>query len=316
MKRYLLIILIALSYYGFSQNCDSLYLQSLKSFDKEQYKESISLVESCVKTCPQDSKYYMHAAKCYYQIHDYEKTLSQINLALSINDSLVPAYALKAKLLSEAQLYDAAIACYEKILVLVPAADVTTELYRINLSSAYLNTNQYEKAYALLKGLYTPDSQNLELITNLSVCCMNLDKQEEAEMYLQKILSIQPDFIAGLINMGFYLTGKGEYQKAIDYFSKAIVIQPNEPYALNNRGFAFYKLTKYDLAIQDINQSISLDPSNSYAFKNRALVYFKTGLMQEACLDLQKALDLGYTKMYGDEVLILQKEACPQNKGK
>jgi tetratricopeptide (TPR) repeat protein len=316
MKRSLFVILIAFSYFGFSQNCDSLYLQSLKSFDKEQYKESISIVETCIASCPQDSKYYMHAAKCYYQIHDYEKTLAQLNIALSIDDSLVPAYALKARLLTEAQLYDAAIVCYEKILALVATNDNTTELYRINLSNAYLNTNQYEKAYALLKGLYTPDSQNLELITNLSVCCMNLDKKDEAEMYLQKILAIQPDFTAGLINMGFYLTGKGEYQKAIDCYSKVIVIQPNEAYALNNRGFAFYKLTKYDLALQDINQSISIDPSNSYAFKNRALVYFKTGLMQEACLDLQKALDLGYTKMYGDEVLILQKEACPQNKGK
>lgn len=314
MKKFFFLLSFSLSFAGYSQNCDSLYVESLRVFDKEQFKESIALVNTCIQNCPAHSDYHIHAAKCYYQIKDYEHTLSNLNIAIKLDDKNIPAYALKAQMLLENEMYDQAIVNYETILSLVPITDISTSLYRVNLSKAYLNVNQFDKAYSLLKNIYSLDSNNIELITNLSVCCMKMDKQQEAEFYLQKVLILQPNFSAGLINMGFYMMEKEDYNKAIEYFNKALVIQSNEPYALNNRGYAHYKLGKNDNALQDINLSISYEPSNSYAYKNRALVYFKTGLTVEACADLQMALTLGYTQMYGDEVLKLQKETCLQNK--
>ena len=311
MKSYFVIIIACFPFFVFSQNCDSLYISSLQSFDAKEYDKSIDLVTTCIKNCPSRADYYLHAAKCYYQVDNLSKTIEYVNISLQLDSKNIPAYALKAQLQMEAELYEQATITYEKIIELYPLIDSTTLIYRINVSKAYMNCNVYEKAYSRLQEVYSLDSNNLELLTNLSVCCMKLNKQQEAEKYLYLVLQINPNYTAGLVNMGYYFIEKEEYQKAIEYFNKVLVIQPRESYALNNRGFAYFKLLKIDLALQDINQSISYDPSNAYAYRNRALVYIKSGLLQEACIDLQKALDLGFTQMYGDEVTILKKEICP-----
>ncbi|HOS84729.1 MAG TPA: tetratricopeptide repeat protein [Bacteroidales bacterium] len=297
---------------AFSQNCDSLYIQSLKIFDASNIKESAVVIESCITQCPAQTKYYMHAAKCYYQLKHYDKTLKNLQLALASDSMHVPAYALRAQILMNAEMYSAAITDYKKVLTLIPVADSTTSIYRVNLSKAYLNTNQYLKAYTILKELYVVDSQNLELLTNLSVCAMKLNNEMEAALYLQRILAINPNYTAGLINFGFFMIEKQEYSKAIEYFNKALSIQPREAYALNNRGYAYYKLGKFENALEDISTSLSYDPSNAYAYRNRAFVYSATGLLKEACSDIQKALQLGYISMYGDDILVLQKEICAE----
>lgn len=309
-----IILVIVFRFTSFSQNCDSLYIQSLRVFDAFQIKESVQIIQTCIQQCPAQTKYYMHAAKCYYQLKDYEKTIRNIQLAIQTDSMHVPAYALRAQILMNAELYTKAITDYEKILSIIPLVDSTTSTYRVNLSKAYLNTNEYNKAYMLLNELYTNDSKNLELLTNLSVCAMKLDKQVEAALLLEQLLAINPNYTAGLINFGFFMIEKQEYQKAIEYFNKALTIQPREAYALNNRGYAYYKLGKNENALEDISVSISYDPSNSYAYRNRALVYITTGLLKEACGDIQKAIQLGYISMYGNDILDLQNEICSNKK--
>lgn len=308
------IIVVMLSFVSFSQQCDSLYIQSLRVFDTGNYKESVQIIQSCIQSCPAQTRYHMHAAKCFYQLKSYDKTIQQLQLAIQTDSMHMPAYALRAQILMNAEMYAAAIRDYETILRNIPIADSTTSVYRVNLSKAYLNTGAYEQAYAILKELYKTDAQDLELLTNLSVCAMKLNNEIEAAMYLQRILTVNPNYTAGLINFGFLLIEKQDYSKSIEYFNKALAIQPREAYALNNRGFAYYKMEKYDNALEDISTSISYDPSNAYAYRNRAFVYSTTGLTKEACDDIQKAIQLGYITMYGDDILQLQKEICTTKK--
>ncbi len=316
MNRFILnsFLVITICTNAFSQNCDSLYVRSLKQFDASNIKESAQTIQTCIQQCAAHTKYYMHAAKCWYQLKDYEKTIQYLQSAIAIDSTHIPAYALRAQIYMNAELYSKAIPDYEKIVSLITHLDSTTAVYRINLSKAYLNTSAYDKAYTLLKELYEYDAKNLELLTNLSVCAMKLDKESDAALYLQQILAINPLYTPGLINYGFFMIEKQEFQKAIEYLNKALTIQPREAYALNNRGYAYYKLGKYDNALEDITTSISYDPSNSYAYRNRAYVYSSTGLTIEACADIQKAIQLGYIAMYGNDILQLQKELCISKK--
>ena len=296
-----------------AQNCDSLYVLSLKLFDQKAYQASLDTISSIINTCPAKTDYYLHQAKCYSQLKNTIGTMNALNGAIQADSTCISAWATKALLLTQAGLNEQAITAYEKTLSLIPITDSSTKIYYTNLSALYILTNRYDDAYLLLNDLCHKDSTDAKMLTNLSACAIYSGRINEAEWSLSKFMAIDPQNTDCLINMGFCKEHKHEYDSAIYYYDQALRIKPNEAYALSNRGYAKYALGEFDAALADINLAITYDPSNSYAYRNRALVHFAIDQNNDACSDLQTALDLGYTKMYGNEVSQLQQEKCGKN---
>lgn len=296
-----------------AQNCDSLYVLSLKLFDQKAYQASLDTITSIINSCPEKTDYYLHQAKCYKQLKNAVGTMNALNGAIKTDSTCVSAWATKALLLTEAGLNVQAIAAYEKTLSLIPPQDTNTKIYCTNLSALYILTNRYDDAYTLLNDLCHKDSTDEKMLTNLSACAIYSGRIEEAEWSLSKFMAVNPKNTDCLINMGFCKEHKQEYDSAIYYYDQALRINPNEAYALSNRGYAKYALGEFDAALADINLALAFDPSNAYAYRNRALVNFAIGLDTEACSDLQTALGLGFTTMYGNEVSQLQQEKCGKN---
>lgn len=308
--RYILGIFAALIFAiaNLAQDCESLYTQSLKLYDKKDYLASLSMLDSLSALCPASSTYYIHRAKCCQALKADKATLEALNAAILLDDKCVAAWAMKAQLEFDKGMYQLAIASYEKLLSLIPVMDSTIKIYQTNLSALYVLTNQNDKAFEFLWDLCHQNQTDVQLLTNLSACAIYTQRYDEAEWALNKILSIDKKNIMGLTNLGLCKSEKQDYKGAIQCYNKSLRIQ-TDAYPLNNRGYAYYKLGKYEKALKDINHSLQQDASNSYAYKNRALVYFKLH-NSNACNDLQTALDKGFTEMYGDEVLKLQQEYC------
>jgi tetratricopeptide (TPR) repeat protein len=304
---------------AFSQEnklCDSLFVASLRAYDQQDYALSLQLVYANIEKCTPHENYHLHAAKCYHEQKNVSKIILQLNNALAINDSCVDAYAFLGQVYLEEHFYMRAIEQYEKIFQLLPLDSLFHETYHLNLSKAYNYTQQYQKTYTLLKKVESQATKNVGFHANIAVSCMHLNKLEEAEHHVRRCVEIDPYFTGGLVNMGYFYLSVGEFEKSIDFFNRALAINQREAYALNNRGFAFFNMKDYERALQDIKSSIAIAPDNSYAYKNLGLVFLNTGLTQEACLEFERALRLGFTEMYGNEVLELQQSHCVLDKKK
>ena len=309
MRRILgILVALILAIATLAQDCESLYTQSLKLYDKKDYLASITMLDSLSALCPASSTYYIHRAKCCQALKADKATLEALNAAISLDDKCVAAWAMKAQFEFDKGMYQLAIASYEKLLSLIPVRDSTVKIYQTNLSALYVLTNQNDKAFEFLWDLCHQNQTDVQLLTNLSACAIYTQRLDQAEWALNKILSVDRKNIMGLTNLGLCKSEKQDYKGAIQCYNKSLRIQ-TDAYPLNNRGYAYYKLGKYEKALKDINHSLQLDASNSYAYKNRALVYFKL-YNPNACNDLQTALDKGFAEMYGDEVLKLQQEHC------
>lgn len=311
-----IVILLSFSIKSFSQRaqCDSLFVTSLQTFDAQDYNSSLALIYANIETCPAHEKYHLHAAKIYQELYNIPKALSHLSIAIKINDSCVDAYAMRGQIFLEQNFFTQAIENYEKIFMLIPLSHRFDVVYHVNLSKAYNNTQQFQKTYDLLKPMYELAPHNIGLNANLAVSCLNLNKLEEAEYHLLKCVEIDPYFTGGLVNLGYFYSSVNKFDEAITYYNKALALNPREAYALNNRGFAYYSLGNYEHALRDIQESIALLPDNSYAYKNLGLVYLKTGLPTEACTQFNRAIRLGFTEMYGNEVLELLQKNCMESK--
>ncbi len=309
MRRVLgILVALILAIATLAQDCESLYSQSLKLYDKKDYLASLTMLDSLSIMCAPTTTYYIHRAKCCQALKSDKAMLDALNAAILLDDKCIAAWAMKAQLEFDKGMYQLAIASYEKLLLLIPVMDSTVKMYQTNLSALYVLTNQNDKAFEFLWDLCHQNQTDIQLLTNLSASAIYTQRFDEAEWALNNILSIDKKNIMGLTNLGLCKSEKQDYKGAIQCYNKSLHINL-EAYTLNNRGYAYYMLGKYEKALRDINHSLQLDASNSFAYKNRALVYFKLH-NPDACNDLQTALDKGFTEMYGDEVLKLQQEYC------
>ncbi len=314
MKRYCWEIVIALliSITAQAQQCDSLYIASLKLYDRENYNGSLEAINSVIANCGNKVDYQLHRAKCYSELKDTKGKLAALNAALALDSNCIAALSEKAAMYMSADIYSSAIKCYTKILSLVPTTDTTVRLYLTNLGALYVHTNQNTKAFNLLWDYCQKDSStdNEHLLINLAASAIYIGKYTEAEWALSKILSDNPANVKALVNMGLCKEGQKEYESAISYYDKAMTLVPDDAYAWNNRGFAYYMQGDYKSALNDIEKSLSIDPSNSYAYKNKALVLIAMGKKKDACKNLEQAIATGFTEMYGNEVLQLIEQNC------
>ena len=220
MKRLLGIILAMMLAVSATQaqNCDSLYVLSLKLFDQKTYQSSRDTITSPLNNCPEKTDYYLHQAKCYKQLKNAVGTMNALNNAIKTDSTCISAWVTKALLLTEAGLNKQAIAAYETTLSLIPADDSITKIYYTNLSALYILTNRYDDAYHLLNDLCHKDSTNEKMLTNLSACAIYSGRIDEAEWSLSKFMSVNPKNTDCLINMGFCKGYKQEYDSAIYYY--------------------------------------------------------------------------------------------------
>lgn len=314
MKRYCWEIVIALliSITAQAQQCDSLYIASLKLYDNEKYGASLETINSVIANCGNKVDYQLHRAKCYSELKDTKGKLTALNAALAIDSNCIAALSEKAAMYMSADIYGSAIKCYKKILSIIPTSDTTIRIYLTNLGALYVYTNQNSKAFDLLWDYCQKDSSasNEYMLTNLAAAAIYIGKYEEAEWALSKILDDNPANVKALVNMGLCKQGKNEFEAAISYYDKAMIYVPDDAYAWNNRGYAYYMQGDYKSALNDIEKSLSIDPSNSYAYKNKALVLIAMGKKKDACKNLEQAIGAGFTEMYGDEVLQLIEQNC------
>ncbi|MCQ2605336.1 MAG: tetratricopeptide repeat protein [Bacteroidales bacterium] len=314
MKHYCWEIVIALliSITVQAQQCDSLYIASLKLYDSENYNASLEAINTVIQKCGNTVDYQLHKAKCFSELKDTKGKLGALNAALALDSNCIAALSEKAAMYMSADIYSSAIKCYKKILSLIPATDTTTRLYLTNLGALYVYTNQNNKAFDLLWDYCQKDSSasNEYMLTNLSASAIYIGKYAEAEWALSKILTDNPANVKALVNMGLCKEGQKDYDAAIAYYDKAMLYVPDDAYAWNNRGYAYYMQGNYKNALDNIEKSITLDPSNSYAYRNKALVFIAMGKKKDACKNLEQAIEAGFTEMYGNEVLQLIEQNC------
>lgn len=126
-------------------------------------------------------------------------------------------------------------------------------------------------------------------------------------------IEMDKDFADAYYARAFYVKEKtGDYIGAIEDYTQTIELQTNDndAKAYSNRGHAKFMLKDYKGAIDDIQAALSLDPNDPYTYRNRALIFIQINNKPMICPDLMKALELGYSKLFDDEVQRLFDKYC------
>lgn len=309
MKTLLLTITLLLSSISFSQTADECYKTSLDLLAKKDLKGALKNIENAILIDQKNIDFYLLKAEIFANAGMYKDGYDCFSVALTIEPKNSLIYSTRGIYLQSFQKFDSSIEDYSKAIELAEN-DTLKYSYYTNRGSAKSQKRDFIGAYNDYMISYNHDSTNLAVLVNLGTVCDDAGKSDETLKYLLKAVEVDPTFVASYANIGFVYQMRGDHAKALEYYDKVLEMDPNEPLGYSNRSYSRLKTGDVKGALKDIDKSIKIYPTNSYAYKVRALIYIEKKKFEDACADLNTASELGYTTMYGNEVIELQKQHC------
>jgi lipoprotein NlpI len=176
---------------------------------------------------PRDASAYNERGIAYKEKGQYDKAISDYNMAIEINPRLSEAYNNRGLAYSKGKgQYDKAISDYNK------AIEIDTLCI-----PCYLN-----------RGNAWDDKGN----TNRAIADYN------------KAIELDPTFVGAYTERGVAYALTGDYQDAIRDFNKAIELDPNDARAYKSRGNTFFYQARFALAEADYETYLRIKPKDIY----------------------------------------------------
>ena len=121
----------------------------------------------------------------------------------------------------------------------------------LNLSSAYIQSSAFSKAWPLLKKLRNFDPENSQVLLNFAIVEIGLGRPNEAIDYLKRVegLTEEPQFEI-YFHRGVALSHLHELGEALTWYKRAEQLSENNPLLLFNMAVAYDKLERYDEALR------------------------------------------------------------------
>jgi tetratricopeptide (TPR) repeat protein len=296
----------------YAQSSSDIKREAMRLFLQDQNSLALEKINQALKVDSINPEFYDIRACINEKFKKYDEAYNDIAKALSLNPHYLYAYLHKAIfLLNEFKYQQSINTSYEGLKYCNETDSIKFNFYN-NLGIAYHFLNDFQNSISAYKLALQLSPNDLNVLVNLASVQNKSGSKMDAINTLKKVIELDSLKPEAYNNLGMRYLEMGDYWKAIDNFSKSISLS-NSGISYNNRGFCYYKLGKLDAALADINTSIRLAPVNPYSFRNRALVYITLGKKILACDDLKKAEDLGYSKMFDNQVIELINANCTSN---
>jgi tetratricopeptide (TPR) repeat protein len=260
------------------------FYESLKQKGIENYDKAIAALEQCSKIKPNDATVYFELGKNYFGLKDYEHAYSSFEKATQIDPKNKWFWVGIYDVNYQTKNYNQAIITVNKLIEF-------DEVYKEDLVSLYMNTQQFDKALVLINEMNDKvgKSERRELYKTQ---ILSQGKYQNAEIdnlivQINKYPKVESNYIA-LIKL---YTEKNDTQKAIETTRKLEAEIPSSEWA--QVGLFKYYLDKNEglKAISSMNvvlASTTIDSKIKHRVLNEFLVFVNKN--PQYAPDLEKAI--------------------------
>jgi tetratricopeptide (TPR) repeat protein len=183
---------------------------------------------------------------------------------------------------------NAAAACYDKALALVPDHPGIHYAYAMLLQSLGRSAEAIEHLGRAVSG--RPDHIDAHFALGNLLYAGGQDAGA-IECYL-KVLQFSPRHPETHNNLGNVYQRQGQMERAITHYKTAIEINPSYPDAYGNLGNAYLVLDRLDDSIEQNRRALELKPSRFGSHNNQGVAFQALGRFEEAERAFERALEL------------------------
>ena len=265
----------------------------LQAYFPENTDEAIDCYERLLEFDIDKAKIYYELGHLYMNKEDKLNSISAFKLAVE-NDSENPFYNNSlGYAYAKAELYDDAIAHYQKAIALNPDAEWTSIVCQA-LGAIYAGEKgNVEAAVSTYQAGIILDPNNYDLYIALGDIYMaDYDLDNAIHSYCDAVM-LNSEEERGYSKLGVALWEKDYMEEALVAFHKAIEINPENAYSQNNLGILYLDgLEDAEEALEYFETAIGLNPNYTLAYFNAGRASQKMGFTNDAAHYYQMAIDL------------------------
>ncbi len=160
------------------------------------------------------------------------------------------------------------------------------------LGTAYIQKQDYEKAYDYLKQAINIDGDIPNYYNNIGISLSRLNKDREAIANYKKALDLKENYNDAIINIGISYKNLKEFEKSKYFFTKSLEILPNNPIVLNNLGNLYREIGDISKATKAYEDATRQNKDYFEAYNNKAEIFLMQKKFDEAIKEFEKVINI------------------------
>lgn len=237
---------------------------------------------------PRDPFPYLMRGMARFENDDLNRACSDVDHALRLQPTYVPA------LLERAYLWQ----CRNRLDLALADANQAIQLESQN-SYAYVErgvfhfaTKEYGKALRDFEHALRLGSRASVLHLCKGMIHLERGEGEPAIAEFNTAIRIDPRRLDAYTGLATVYLLRSDSRKALEVFDHAVLVDPRSPDAHEARAVYFLSHGKNEKALEDLNEAVRLDPAGASRLRMRARVWFEKQDFAKALSDLNEAIRL------------------------
>jgi tetratricopeptide (TPR) repeat protein len=305
-KAGLLIIILFCFWSAFSQNAKTFFNEGKELIKKQKFREASESLTKSIELNPKNIKAYELRAKCFEEIRNYEKALSDYRECISLNNNNSEYYIKAGDCLVELERYAEAFEFYTKV---GSVFNETNDYVLEQLALCRIKNNDFEGAlkecsegitffkdnhmFHLYKGVAYDSLKNYQAAALSYTSALNIAKQKLSKNAQPPLIFKTIYYNLALAQFRLFL-----YDEAHINVRNAIEIDKGDYrlHQLKSR-IAFYS-GDYSQSMEAINRALELKPGHLSFFWDRAMIQRKLGQFLKSITDLSSIIEKSDTAFH------------------
>ncbi len=233
-------------------------------FFANRTRQAKEILERCIKNVPASTEGYLKLAELFFYVKKYQESITNINKALKIDETIAKGYFLKGMCYKESGDTALAISSFQT------ACEQDNEYYDSYVEvGRLLSIKRNPLCVQYFNNALKINPKSTEVVYMISKFYQDAKKYKPAIDAYTKLLQMDPSNKNALYNLGAieFVFGKDK-EKAKKYFSDAITSDPQYAEAYLARGICYEDLKDFDNAIADYKMAVQYKPNFEPAIHN------------------------------------------------
>lgn len=237
----------------------------------KRQQAALQLLNAMTALNPSSPDLFYQRARLFYANKQYAESLTDINHAIDLTESIGNYFQVKAATLKALNRVPEALEAARQVEILEAG---TPELY-VLLGDLYQQSGQYPAARQYLsKALEaTPYDGEAYYFRGL-VAAKTRDTSGAIGLY-RRALTLNPGYAPNYQRLSEIFNRLGDYPAAIHYTQAGLRRFPNDPLLLNQRGLTYQRTLKPDSALLFFRKAVQLNPTLTDASMNAGVLLFR-----------------------------------------
>lgn len=261
----------------FPKRADGHRLKGLVSYQRKNYAEAMTHLQSSLKIAPSLEAYHF-LGLCFYNRGELESALSQFRKILDNVPDSRQGHLMTGTILLAQKRVDDAITEIQKVL----QADDQDALAHNLLGNAYMSKGMFEEGMREFNKATKIDPKIVDAYLKKGYFYFSRGKNAEGETELTTAVQAAPDAMNSRLLLASYHIRTGKVEKGLSVLKGGLTGKKGDAFLLNSIASVYFSQNKPQEGLKHIQKAKELDPTFPASYQNLATYYAASGNHEKA----------------------------------